>query len=116
MFAKVVMAATNGDLIMLVLPAPPAVDVAKASKAVGRQIPLATESEFAPRFPDCEAGAMPPVREPLRRAGVRGPGPRVGGSERIVFQAGSHSVTMGVPVGEFQRVVDPTVPDIAVAR
>ena len=60
MFAKVVMASTDGDLIMLVLAASSVVDVAKVSEVLGRQARLASEGEFASAFPDCEAGAMPP--------------------------------------------------------
>src|SRR5918995_156286 len=58
-FAKVVMARSDGDLIMLVLPASSMVDVAKVAGAVqGQEVRLASEQEFAPTFPDCEPGAM----------------------------------------------------------
>lgn len=60
MFAKVVMASTDGDLIMLVLAASSVVDVAKVSEVLGQKTRLASEGEFASAFPDCEAGAMPP--------------------------------------------------------
>jgi Ala-tRNA(Pro) deacylase len=60
MFAKVVMAITNGDLVMLVLPAPSMVDVDKVAEVVGEDVRLSSESEFATTFADCEAGAMPP--------------------------------------------------------
>jgi Ala-tRNA(Pro) deacylase len=85
MFAEVVMATPNGDLMMLVLPAPSVVDFAN-SEVVGEQVRLASESEFATAFSDCEAGAMPPsgnlydlpVYVDLT----------LGQNERIVFQAG----------------------------
>ena len=61
MFAKVVMASADGELVMLVLPAPSVVDVAKVSELLGgKQVRMAAEQEFAPTFPDCEPGAMPP--------------------------------------------------------
>jgi Ala-tRNA(Pro) deacylase len=114
MFAKVVMAATNGELAMLVLPAPSVADVAKVSDLVGKAARLASESEFAPAFPDCEAGAMSPfgnlygvpvyVDEALSR------------NERIVFQAGTHQVTMSLDYAAFERLAEPTVGDIAVVR
>jgi Ala-tRNA(Pro) deacylase len=114
MFAKVVMAATNGDLIMLVLAAPSVVDVAKVSEVLGTQARMASEKEFAPAFPDCEPGAMPPfgnlydVPVYVDRA--------LAENERIVFQGGTHSVTMSVPYADFERLTAPTVADIAVAR
>jgi Ala-tRNA(Pro) deacylase len=114
MFAKVVMATTNGALVMLVLPAPSVVDVAKVSEVIGKPVRLATESEFAAAFSDCEAGALSPfgnlydVPVYVDRA--------VGRNERIVFQAGTHSVTMSVAYADFERMSGPTVADIAAAR
>lgn len=113
MFAKVVMAAADGDLVMLVVPAPAAVDTAKVSELVGKPARMATEREFAPAFPDCEPGATPPfgdlyglpvyVDRDLER------------NERIVFQAGTHAVTMSVSYADFEHLARPTVAEIAVS-
>jgi Ala-tRNA(Pro) deacylase len=114
-FAKVVIALADGDLIMLVLPAPSMVDVAKVARVVEREdVRLAAEPEFAPTFPDCEPGAMPPfgnlygVSVYVDRA--------MSESERIVFQAGRHDVTMSVAYPDFERLAAPTLTDIAVSR
>jgi Ala-tRNA(Pro) deacylase len=40
----------------------------------------------------------------------------LGGNERMVFQAGTHTVTMGVPYADFERLVKPVVADLAVTR
>ena len=114
MFAKVVMATTNGDLMMLVLPAPSVVDLAKASEVVGGQVRLASESEFATAFSDCEAGAMPPFGN-LYDLPVY-VDLALGQNERIVFQAGTHSVTMSVAYDEFERLAAAAVADLAVVR
>jgi Ala-tRNA(Pro) deacylase len=114
MFAKVVMATTNGDLVMLVLPAPSVVDVGKVAEVVGEDVRLASESEFATTFADCEAGAMPPFGN-LYDLPVY-VDLALGRNERIVFQAGTHSVTMNVAYADFERLTRPTVADIAVAR
>jgi len=114
MFAKVVMAITEGDLIMLFLAASSVVDVAKVSEVLGEKTRLASEGEFAPAFPDCEAGAMPlfgnlyDVPVYVDRALMR--------NERIVFQAGTHTVTMSVAYADFERLARPTVADIAMTR
>jgi Ala-tRNA(Pro) deacylase len=114
MFAKVVIAEEEGELLMLVLPASSVVDTRKASEVVGRPVRLATEREFAPRFPDCEAGAMPPF------GNLYGVPVYVDRDlttiERIVFQAGTHTVTMSVPYAEFERLAQPTVADLAASR
>jgi Ala-tRNA(Pro) deacylase len=115
MFAKVVIAQTDDDLVMLVVPATAAVDTRKASEITGgKPVRVAAERDFAPRFPDCEAGAMPPfgnlydVPVYVDRA--------LGGNERIVFQAGTHSLTMSVRYEDFERLAHPTVADLAVTR
>jgi Ala-tRNA(Pro) deacylase len=114
MFAKVVMAITNGDLVMLVLPAPSVVDVGKVAEVLGEDVRLASESEFATTFADCEPGAMPPFGN-LYDVPVY-VDLALGRNERIVFQAGTHSMTMNVAYADFERLTAPTVADIAVAR
>jgi len=61
LLAKVVMVMSDGRLVMLALPAPDHVDLAKANATLGaKETRLAEEGEFANAFPDCEVGAMPP--------------------------------------------------------
>jgi Ala-tRNA(Pro) deacylase len=111
-FAKVVMARADDTLLMLVLPAPEMVDVTKVAHVVGGEVRLATETEFAPSFPDCDPGAMPPFGNLY---GVPVYVDRMmGESERIVFQAGAHDVTMSVAYADFERLVQPMPADIAV--
>jgi Ala-tRNA(Pro) deacylase len=115
MFAKVVMVLADGELVMLVLPAPSMVDVSKLGAVFGgRQIRLASEEDFAAAFPDCEPGAMPPFGNEY---GVPVYADRtLGNTERVVFQAGSHNLSMSVAYADFERVAEPTVADIAVLR
>ncbi len=112
-FAKVVIARADGQLVMLVLPAPKMVDLAKAAALLSREdVHLVPEWEFAPTFPDCQPGAMPPfgnlygvpvyVDAELARA------------ERIVFQAGTHTLTMSVAYADFERTVRPIAGAITV--
>ena len=112
-FAKVVIARVDGKLVMLVLPAPSMVDVNKVADAVeGEDVRLATEGEFAPSFPDCDPGAMPPFGNLYEVPVVVDRS--MGESDRIVFQAGTHDVTMSVAYADFERLVRPTRADIAV--
>lgn len=115
MLAKVVMAASNGDLVMLVLPAPSMVDLAKVADVLGAPgVRLAREEEFASAFPDCEPGAMPPFGN-LYDLPVY-VDESTGKNERIVFQAGTHTVTMSIAYADFERLAEPRVVDIAVTR
>lgn len=114
MFAKVAMVSADGDLVMIVLPAPAKVDTAKVSEALGKQVRMAPEREFAPAFPDCEPGAMPPFGN-LYDLPVH-VDETLGRNERIVFQAGTHTLTMSVSYADFERLASPNVADLAVAR
>lgn len=113
MFAKVVMARADGDLVMLVVPAPSMVDLEKVAGVLGgADVRLADETDFAPSFPDCAPGAMPPfgnlygvpvyVDTDMSRA------------EQVVFQAGTHDLTMSVAYPAFERLAQPTAADITV--
>jgi Ala-tRNA(Pro) deacylase len=107
MLAKVVMVFVGDGLTMLVMPAHFQVDLEATKAGFGRDVRLASEAEFAPSFPDCEPGAMPPfgnlygvpvyADEALAR------------NEQIVFQAGTHTETMSVSYEAFDRLVQPIV-------
>jgi Ala-tRNA(Pro) deacylase len=51
----------GGEFLMVVVPSLARLDLGEVSRATGyRGLRLAAEPEFAPLFPDCEVGAMPP--------------------------------------------------------
>ena len=106
--AKVVIAKVEGELAMLVLPAPARVDFSRLKEALGvKKVELAREREFADRFPDCEVGAMPPfgglyqvptyVDETLTKAG------------EIVFLAGMHNEALKLGYADYERLAQPQV-------
>jgi Ala-tRNA(Pro) deacylase len=105
--AKVVMALAGDELVMLVLPAPRRVNLDKLASAFpGRRVRLAHEEEFAPAFPDCDGGAMPPFGN-LYGVSVY-VDPTLGHDERIVFQGGTHRHTIEMAYADFDRLVRPT--------
>jgi len=115
MLAKVVMVRADEELVMLVLPAPSMVDLDKVADVLGSPgVRLASESEFASAFPDCEPGAMPPFGN-LYDLPVY-VDQALGRNDRIVFQAGSHTVTMSIAYADLERLAEPKVADIAVTR
>ncbi len=110
--AKVVMAAVDDRLVMLVLPAPHRVDLEKVKQNLGAATArLAREEEFARLFPDCDLGAMPPfgnlygIPVYVDRTLIHDP--------RIVFNAGSHRETMTIAYADFERLVQPQVMEFA---
>ena len=113
MLAKTVMVLADGKMVMLALPAPYQVDMDKASTALGvGEVRLAQEEEFEDTFSDREVGAMPPfgnlydVPVYMDRA--------LAEDETIVFRSGTHTDTMSGSYEDFEKLVRPTVVDIAV--
>jgi Ala-tRNA(Pro) deacylase len=114
-FAKVVIADVDGKHVMLVLPAATRVDLVKLRAALGAKVArLAREEEFAPQFPDCEAGAMPPfgnlynIPVYMDRSLTDQP--------RIVFNACSHRETVSIATADYHRLASPTVIEFAVGH
>ena len=59
-FAKSVIANVDGEIWMAVVPATERVDLRRMQACLGaKKVRLASEAEFAPRFGDCDIGAMP---------------------------------------------------------
>ena len=106
--AKVVMLRSGGQFLMTVLPAPHRIDLDRARAATAKpDLAFATEQEFQGLFPECEAGAMPPfgnlyglpvyVDQTLTR------------DKDIVFNAGTHTLTVKMKYADFARLVQPKV-------
>ena len=108
MFAKVVIVKANQRFVMAVVPSTWRVDFKRLEEVLDtRHVRLATESEFADLFPDCEVGTMPPfgnlynmhvyVDQLLTR------------DEHIFFDAGTHTGAMKLRYRDFAELVHPTV-------
>ena len=106
--AKVVVARSGSEFMIIVLPAPYHVGLQRARAAIGRQdLEIAHESEFASLFAGCEPGAMPPfgnlynvpvwVDESLAQ------------DEEIVFNACTHTQAIKMKYSDFARLVHPIV-------
>lgn len=106
--AKVVIAFVEEEMVMLVLPADRTVDLWAFGVVVGgRPFRIAHEEEFTPRFPDCDAGAMPPFGNLYDVPVYVDDG--VMAHDRIVFQAGTHDRTIDLAVADFRSLVAPVV-------
>jgi Ala-tRNA(Pro) deacylase len=114
MLAKVVMIKAGAQLIMVVIPADHRVDLDRIKGSLGSDVRLATEAEFRDAFPGCEVGAMPPfgnlfgipvyVDRTLEQ------------DEKIVFNAGTHTLTATLAFEDFVRLTEPRMVDVAVQR
>ena len=106
--AKTVVVKLDGQMALVVLPAPEMVRMNHLRAETGvDQVELATEGEFKGRFPDCEVGAMPPfgnlydmdtfVEESLTE------------DEEIAFNAGSHTEVIRMAYADFEDLVQPRI-------
>ncbi len=112
--AKVFIANADGKPVMLVLAAPDHVDYERVKLYLGAEsVERAHEDQFKQWFPDCEVGAMPPfghlynVPVYLDRALAQAP--------HITFQAGSHSDTIRIDMGDYTRLASPKVTRFAIS-
>jgi Ala-tRNA(Pro) deacylase len=106
--AKVVIAFVEDEMVMLVLSATRSVDLWAFGVLVGgRPFRIAHEEEFTPRFPDCDAGAMPPFGN-LYDVPVYVDDGLIA-HDRVVFHAGTHDRTIDLAVADFRRLVEPVV-------
>lgn len=113
LMAKVVMVVADEALTMLVLPASRRVDEERAAEALfAAHVRLATEEEFTSKFPDCATGAMPPFGN-LYGIPVY-VDCELADNKTITFQAGSHTRTITLKYADYERLVGPTVVDLAV--
>jgi Ala-tRNA(Pro) deacylase len=110
--AKVVMVKANEELVMLVLPAPYRLDLAKAKKVLKvSTVNLAKEEEFAHLFPDCDLGAMPPFGNLYNLPVYVDRGLTL--QPEIAFPAGSHREIIRIAYADFERIAQAKVADLS---
>ncbi len=111
-FAKSVVVMADEKPALVVLPAPLYIDFEALKGSLGaKDVRLARESEFSALFPECEVGAMPPFpgenRVPIYLDVSMLTSPR------IVFEAGSHTETVGMKTDDYMRLASPQVIEFA---
>jgi Ala-tRNA(Pro) deacylase len=104
--AKTVIIKINGRMAMAVLPASYKVSFENLKEFLGmNEVRLAYEQEFIDKFPDCEAGAMPPF------GNIYGMEVYVAESlaedEEIAFNACSHTELIKMKFSDFEKLVKP---------
>jgi Ala-tRNA(Pro) deacylase len=110
--AKTVIVKLDGEMAMVVLPAPEKVSANRLQEVTGAsEVELASEREFADLFPRCEVGAMPPFgnlwgMKVFADAHLRE-------DELISFNAGSHTELVRLSFEDYERLVKPTIADLS---
>lgn len=109
-FAKTIIVRLNDKPAMVVLPANRQVVLQDLRDITGDvHVTLVPEHEFAARFPDCEAGAMPPFGNLYGMEVFVAPS--LAEAEEIVFNSGTHDEVLHMAYRDFERLVRPRVVD-----
>ncbi|NIA25540.1 MAG: deacylase [Gammaproteobacteria bacterium] len=103
-FAKTVILMAGTSPIMAVLSANRHVRLSKVAAAVGEEVRLATEAEFAPLCPDCERGAEPPFGNLYNMPVYFDTGFT---ADEMVFNAGNHVETIRMATEDYVALVKP---------
>jgi Ala-tRNA(Pro) deacylase len=103
-FAKAVILMAGSAPLMAVISADRHVKLGKASTAVGSDVRLAAEAEFAPLCPDCERGAEPPFGNLYDMPVYLD---TAFSSEEMVFNAGNHEETISMSTADYVTLVQP---------
>jgi len=112
--AKTVVVQAGNDYYLVVLPASYHVNPVRLAHVVGHPVRLASESEFASLFPDCELGAMPPMGE-LYGLPVY-VDESLAADKEIVFNAGTHRDAIRMKYDDFVSLARPIVCSFAAKR
>lgn len=101
--AKCVMLEDDRGYVMAVLPATRKVNLAALHRRLERDLELATESELAKLFIDCEPGAIPPLGDVYGIDAILDDS--LVGKQDIYFEAGDHCELLHVTGADFLRLM-----------
>jgi len=110
--AKVVMVSSPKGPTMTVLPADRKLDLRKLRRIIHERVSLQSEGEFAPVFPDCETGAMPPFGNLYGLPTYVDQ--HLAEEDYIVFEAGTYTDAIKIRYADYERAVKPQVADLAI--
>ncbi len=103
-FVKPVLLEDERGYVMAVVPASARIDPRRLGEQMHRELELASESEIDELFPDCAAGAMPPLGAPCRVATLYEDS--LAGLYDVCFEAGDHEDVVHMRASGFLTLLD----------
>ena len=110
--AKPVIVKADHQYVMCVLAACCNVDLMKLKQYLGAElVDLASETEIARLFPDCELGAEPPFGNLYDLPTIMDKA--LEKDDHILFQAGEHDKAMRLSMADYLKLVGPRILDFS---
>jgi Ala-tRNA(Pro) deacylase len=103
--AKGVVVKDEEEYLLVVLPSDYHVELDSLRKLLGQQVELSTESEVSALFPDCEAGAVPPIGPAYGVTTIWDPNTSLGRQQQVYFEAGDHQHLVRVSGEQFHELM-----------
>jgi Ala-tRNA(Pro) deacylase len=105
--AKGVLVKDEEGFLLLVLPSDYHVELETLQKVLRQEVNLASEQEVAMLFPDCEAGAIPPIGPAYEVKTIWDPGSSLGQQGDVYFESGDHRHLVLVTGKQFHELMAP---------
>ncbi len=110
--AKPVVVRTGNSFVICVLPAPKQLDMERVGEILSDpNVRMATESEMAELFPDCELGAEPPIGTMYGMQTIMDSSLQA--DDYILMQAGSHTEAIKTRREDWEKLCNPIIGGIA---
>jgi Ala-tRNA(Pro) deacylase len=104
--AKVVMMTLDGQMAMIVVPAPKKIHPDSLARSLSaKEVTFLHENNFREKFPDCDVGALPPFGNLYEMPVYIDT--ELAQQEEIVFSAGSYRELFSLPMKDYLRLVQP---------
>ncbi|MGO5000532.1 aminoacyl-tRNA deacylase [Oceanisphaera sp. W20_SRM_FM3] len=104
--AKVVIVTLDGQMTMIVVPAPKMIHTDTLAQALSAQkVTLVHEHDFREKFSDCQVGALPPFGNLYDMPVYLDT--ELAHQKEIVFSAGSYRELFSLPMKDYLRLVQP---------
>ena len=105
---KPVVVKADGQFVMCALPASHRIDLEELRDQLqARNLDLVDETSLARLFPDCEAGAEPPIGRIYGLPTLMDES--LIADDHVTFQAGTHQDAVTMTLADFRRVAQPEV-------
>ncbi len=106
--AKGILVSTADDgYWLVVVPSDYHIELESLHVLIKQKVEMASETELAEQFPDCEVGAVPPLGQAYGIKTLWDPGTSLGSEARVFFEAGDHEHLVEVSGEQFHELMSP---------